>query len=141
MSNDPHRQSIPLILYEAHPAFACHGFGAEADEWGVKKILGQIDRDHERIAKNTNCSRNSIEMEFRNSIRPGFEQLKRFVTEGKRLEAHFRHYAENVIELAAGFLLEGLLARMHRPVRESREFEESACLRGLLPRLLQSQSR
>lgn len=132
MSNDPHLQSIPAIDYEAHPAFACQGVEPEVDVWNVKKILERIDRDYERIARDTNLSRNSIEIEFRDVIRPGFEQLIRFVTEDKRLEAHFRHYAENAIEQAAGFLLEGLLSGMRRPGRVLREAEGSACLRSVL---------
>jgi len=134
MSNRIHMDRIPTIDFETHPAFRQMDMERSPNDAIVQRLLEEIERGCEGIVANRGWSNARLAIEYREKIRPKFEQLKSIATANQRLDPWFRDFTLQAIERASEFLLEDLYSRICASTRGGAPSGEAqtACLQAVL---------
>ena len=77
---------IPTIDFETHPAFRHLDMERSPNDAIVQRLLEEIEQGCEDFAANRGWSKDRLAIEYRDKIRPKFEQLKSIATANQRLD-------------------------------------------------------
>lgn len=125
---------IPTIDFKTHPAFRHLDMERSPNDAIVQRLLEEIEQGCEDFSADRGWSKDRLAIEYREKIRPKFEQLKSIATENQKLDFWFRGYTLQAIERASEFLLEDLYSRSSASTRGGALSGEAGttCLQGIL---------